>query len=639
VSALDAAILAAFVAYVIGAGLRDRSRASAGLEQYFLAGRELNGWQAGLSMAATQFAADTPLLVTGLVAASGIFALWRLWIYALAFLLLAFVLAACWRRAGVLTDAEFAELRFRGRGATLLRLFKALYFGVVFNCFALAIVLLAAARLAEPFLTWHAWLPEAVFGPVRSLTERLDFALSAGPAHEPSYWTRSADNLISILLIALLTLAYSTLGGLRAVVRTDVVQFTLMMIASVAYAAVIVALAGGLEGFAGRLREAFPDGVGPQAIGVPRLLAFTPAAAEVGGLLLAVVLLQWLIQVNADGTGYLAQRAMACRDDREAQRAAIVFAFAQVLLRSLVWLPIALGLLLLFPPDPALPAETYVAEREATFVRGIAELLPPGLTGLLLTGMIAALASTVDTHLNWGASYLTHDLYRRLATRLRGAPPGERSLVSAARVSNVLLLAVAFAVMARLGSIRAAWEAGLLLGAGVGIVLVLRWLWWRVTAWGELAAIAVSALTVPLVLGAIADELAPLRLLVVSAASTAAAVAASLWIWPAAPADLVEFFRRVRPPGAWGPVARLAGVDPRLPLRALGRGIAAMLACATTLFCALIGVGTWLVEATPPPWLPQRGAWIALNLVVAVAALPLWLHLGFPRTARSTMRG
>jgi SSS family solute:Na+ symporter len=631
VTPLDAGLILGFVAYVLAAGWRSRRAASADLEQYFLAGRKLNGWQAGLSMAATQFAADTPMLATGLVAVGGIFALWRLWIYALAFLLLGFLLAACWRRAGVLTDAELAELRYRGRSASLLRLFKAVYFGIVFNCFALAIVLLAAARLAEPFLHWHAWLPGPLFDAVRALAEGLGIALGSGDMADPAYWTRSANNLISILLIAALTLAYSTLGGLRAVVRTDVVQFAVMMIASAAYAVTVVELSGGLDGLAGRLQAAFPDGVGPQSIAVPQLLAFTPAASDVGGLLLAVILMQWLIQVNADGSGYLAQRAMACRDDREARRAAVVFAFAQVLLRSLVWLPIALGLLLLFPPDPAVAPGSYVADREGTFVRGIAELLPPGLLGLLLTGMLAALASTMDTHLNWGASYLTHDLYRRFATRLRGAAPDERSLVRAARISNLLLLAVSFGVMLQLGSIRAAWEASLLLGAGVGIVLVLRWFWWRVTAWGELAAIATAAIAVPLALAAIPEHAAPLRLLAVAAACTAVTIAVSLWVRPASAADLLEFYRRVRPPGVWGPVARLAGDDPRQPLRELGRGTAATLACAATLFGALIGVGTWLVGATPPAWLPERSAWIALNLSLAVAALPFWLRLGFPR--------
>jgi Na+/proline symporter len=162
---------------------------------------------------------------------------------------------------------------------------------------------------------------------------------------------------------------------------------------------------------------------------------------------------------------------------------ALVFTYAQVLVRSLIWLPIALGLLVLFPPQLALDAGAYVAEREFTFVRGIAEVLPVGVIGLMLTGMIAALASTVDTHLNWGASYWANDIYKRFICGWRGVEPSGRSLVWVARLSNVLILAIALAVMARLDSIKLAWELSLLLGAGVGVVLVLRWLWWRITAW------------------------------------------------------------------------------------------------------------------------------------------------------------
>ena len=178
---------------------------------------------------------------------------------------------------------------------------------------------------------------------------------------------------------------------------------------------------GGLGAMLDGLRTAFAGGVGPQAIPVSQLLAFTPSAAHgVTGLVLAVFMLQWLIQVNADGTGYLAQRAMACRDDHEARRSAVIFTFAQIVLRSLIWLPIALGLLLLYPPQAALTAGEFVAQREATYVLGMAELLPSGMKGLMLAAMIAALASTVDTHLNWGASYWTNDIYARFLCRSRG---------------------------------------------------------------------------------------------------------------------------------------------------------------------------------------------------------------------------
>jgi Na+/proline symporter len=625
---IDALIVAAFLVYVVVVGLRDRGEAGAGPEQYFLAGRSLNGWQAGISMAATQFAADTPLLVTGLVAVGGIFALWRLWIYAIAFLLMAFVLAACWRRSGVLTDAEFAELRYGGRGAVLLRIFKALYFGTVFNCFALGIVLLAATRIAEPFLLWDEWLPGAVFKPIEAVVRDIGLAPTTVPASDPLHWTRAANNTLSVIFIALITLFYSTLGGLRSVVKTDVVQFAIMMVASLIYAVVVVQAAGGLGAMAGRLGDAFS--ASGSGINATQLLAFTPSMAhDVGALLLAVVCLQWLIQVNADGTGYLAQRAMACRDDDEARRAAVVFAFAQVLVRSLIWLPIALGLLLLFPPQGAPGSEAYVAEREATFVRGIAETLPAGVKGLMLTGMIAALASTVDTHLNWGASYWTNDIYQRFLCRALRRQPAARELVWVARVSNVLILAIALVIMARLDSIKVAWESSLLLGAGVGTVLVLRWLWWRMTAWGELAAIAGSALLVPIVLIRIPENLADLRLLVVAAGSTVAALAASLWHQPASAATLVGFYRKVRPPGFWAPVAREAGEDVHAPLTELERGLAAVVLASFSIFCLLIGLGTWLLQATPPAWLPERNVWIVLNLAVGVALVPLWLHLGF----------
>jgi len=633
-SAIDAAIVGAFLIYVIANGLRERRRASGGLEQYFLAGRSLSGWQAGISMAATQFAADTPLLVTGLVALGGVFALWRLWIYALAFLLLAFLLAGCWRRAGVLTDAELAELRYPGGGAALLRLFKALYFGTLFNCVVLAIVLLATTRIAEPFLLWHEWLPAPLLEFVARQVAPIGASLTATPPGDPLFAVHAANNLISLLAIALVTLAYSTLGGLRSVVTTDVVQFAIMMVASVVYAVVVVQHAGGLGAMVERLHAVFAHHTGPVGMTADQLLAFTPSAAHgVGALLIAVFLLQWLIQVNADGTGYLAQRAMACRDDFEARRAGVIFTFAQIVLRSLIWLPIALGLLLLFPPDGTFGVAGeagYVAQREAVYVRGIAELLPAGLKGLMLTAMIAALASTIDTHLNWGASYWTNDIYARFVARWLGRTPTSRGLVWVARGSNVLLLALALAIMTQLGSIRAAWEASLLLGAGVGIVLLLRWLWWRVSAPGELAAIVASSLLVPVVTAWIPDRIALARLLLVAAGATAAAIAASLWIRPVRPLQLVEFYLKVHPPGWWGPVAEAAGEDARGARRALRDGLVATLACSLSVFGLLVGVGSWMLEATPPTWFPHRGGWIAVNLVLALAVTPLWLRRPVP---------
>jgi Na+/proline symporter len=627
--ALDAAILVAFAVYALASGLRARRTASTGLEEYFLAGRSLSGWKAGLSMAATQFAADTPLLVTGLIATAGIFSLWRLWIYALAFLLLGFVLAPSWRRAGVLTDAELAEVRYGGAGAAWLRGVKAVYFGLVFNCAVLAMVLWAAKEIAEPFLRWHAWLPEGLFGAVHAVVEWVGIPFARASASDVDVWVRSADNLISIALLVGLTLAYSTTGGLRSVVRTDLVQFAVMMGAMALYAATVIAEVGGLDAVHAGLESVAPVG-GAGGLTRTEVLAFTPAHARDAGLaVLAVFGLQWLVQMNADGTGYLAQRAMACRSDRDARNATIVFTFAQVGLRSLLWLPIGLGLLVLFPPDAALEAGALRADREASFVRGIAELLPAGALGLMLTAMLAALASTIDSHLNWGASYFANDLYGRFFCRAwRGREPSPRALVRVARLSNVLIAIIALTVMTQLSSIQTAWKLSLLLGAGMGVLLVLRWLWWRVNAWGELASIAASAVLAPILLTTFSDDREALRLLWMAGGSTLAGVAASLATAPETRERLCAFYRTARPPGFWGPIATDAGAEPGRDARRLARGLGAVAAAALCVFCLLTGFGSWLAGSPAPAWIPSRPAWIALLIALGALLVPVWISLG-----------
>ncbi len=452
---IDAAIVLAFVAYAASAGWRERRRAARGLGDYFLAGRSLDGWSAGISMAATQFAADTPLLVTGLIATAGIFSLWRLWIYAVSFLLLGFLLAPCWRRARVITDAELAEFRYGGRAATALRAVKAVYFGTIFNCTVLAMVLFAAKEITEPFLLWHRWLPAGIFETLRTVVETFGVPL-ASAAGEGDLWMRSTNNLLSLAAIVAVTFTYSATGGLRSVVRTDVVQFSIMMLGTSAYAAWLLADSGGVSEIVSKLRALFPEH-GGRAISAGQILAFTPwHARDASPAILAVFALQWLVQMNADGTGYLAQRVMACRSDRDARIATVVFTVLQIVVRSLLWIVIALALLAAFPPSGP---NFSIAEREATFVRGIAELLPVGLRGLMLTGMLAALASTVDTHLNWGASYWTNDLYDRLLCRgVFGREPEPHTLVWAARLSNLAVLAIALLIMTRLSSIQVAWH-------------------------------------------------------------------------------------------------------------------------------------------------------------------------------------
>ncbi len=648
---VDLLIVALFILYAISSGLRNRRAASRDLEAYFLADRSLPGWKAGLSMAATQFAADTPLLVTGLVATAGIFALWQLWIYGLAFLLMGFVLAPGWRRAGVVTDAELTEARYGGRAAIVLRGIKAIWFGTVFNCVVLAFVFFAAAKIAEPFLLWDVWLPPALFDPVVGLVERVGAPLTLGAPDDPAVWVRTASNLISILLILTVAAFYSMTGGLRSVVATDVVQLAVMFAGTAAFAWFAVREAGGLAVLPSRIEALFAGG-GPGGIRPEEILAFTPGAArDASGAVLALFGLQWLIQINADGTGYLAQRSMACRSDADARTAAIVFTFTQILLRSLLWIPLALGLLVVFPPDVASlgaggtssnPA-LLQAEREATYVRGMAELLPAGLRGLMVTGMLAALASTVDTHLNWGASYWTNDIYKRFVCQLwLGREPSARSLVRVARGANVLLVVMALGVMTSLTSINEAWQISLLLGAGMGVVLILRWIWWRMNAWGEIAAIAASVVAAPVLMAVVPDDQHAVRLLAVAVVATGTALVAVAVAGPEDRERLVAFYRKVRPVGFWGPVAREAGVDDSRdadggrgtddarddgPAR-LARAVAAAGLCALSLFCLLVGIGSWMVGSPAPEWAPSAGVWQFGLVVLGLGLTPVWRRLG-----------
>ncbi len=629
---LDIAIIAAFIIYSVASGFRNKEAASKDLQEYFLAGRSLPGWKAGLSMAATQFAADTPLLVTGIIAVSGIFGLWQMWIYALSFLMMGFVLSSHWRRAGVITDAELTEVRYGGGRALALRGFKAFYFGTIFNCVVLAWVFFAASRIAEPFLLWNAWLPAGAFEPFLHLVQALGLKLTSAPLDSVNVWVLSANNLISVLSILTVTTFYSATGGLRSVVDTDVVQVFIMFGATFLFAAIVFVKAGGISGIHEKMQAIYLAGT-LGGIKPSEILAFTPDRSYNATFpLLALFALQWIIQLNSDGTGYLAQRSMACKNEKQAKVAAIVFTGTQVLMRSLLWLPLGVGLLVLYPPVAALTGELLQADREGVYIRGMAELLPVGIKGLMITGMLAALASTVDTHINWGSSYWANDIFKRIICQAwLKKEPGGKALVWVARGSNLMLVLIALVIMTRLSSINQAWQASLLLGAGMGPILVMRWLWWRVNAWSEIAAIGVSAIAaLPLLLW-VQDS--ALRLLIMAALSSAASLAAIFYFGPEDKKHLHHFYRLVRPKGFWGPVARECGdsgyAGPRQLLVALG----AVAAAGVSVFCLLIGLGSALVGSPPPAICPWPSVWIGLNIILGLALCPVWARLGFQRSA------
>jgi Na+/proline symporter len=398
------------------------------------------------------------------------------------------------------------------------------------------------------------------------------------------------------------------------------------MVGTLIYGWIVISEAGGLSGLADRIVDIYGSDLASQ------MLSFGPPdwSGEAVMPFLTIIGLQWFFQMNSDGTGYLAQRSMGCRTDRDARIAGVVFAWAQILFRSLIWLAIGVGILVLYPFQPAeIGTEGFTASREILFVQGVNDLLPPGVRGLMLTGLLAALASTVDTHLNWGASYWSNDVYKRLICRhWQDREPSSKELVVVARLSNLVIIVIALVIMANLGSIQTAWKLSLLFGAGVGAVLVLRWLWERINLYSELAAIAASLVTAPLLLYYLGtgDDLDYLRLAIMSFVTTVATVGITFFT-PDTDADVLEkFYERVRPLGFWGKTAAATGHHPSAPRWALWNRLSSAAYSALSLFLLLMGFGRLMIQ--PPE---ASMLWTVVFIVAGLALIPLWWRDAFHR--------
>ena len=608
---IDLLIVLVFIAYAVSSGFRSRKDAGKSLQEYFLAGRTLKGWKAGVSMAATQFAADTPLLVTGLIATGGIFLIWRLWIYGVAFLTMGYIFSTKWRRSQVITDAELVELRYSGKGVTVLRVLKAVYYGTVINCTVLAMVLVAAMRISEVFLLWDQWLPVSFYQPLFNLVESAGFII--GESYEGVEGViHTTNNLISILAILAFTALYSTTGGLRSVVATDVMQFGFAMVGTLLYGVYIISDIGGFSTFVLRIEQLY----GERAA---QILSFSPGLGEATLPFLVIISLQWVFQMNSDGTGYLAQRSIACRSDNDARFAAVLFTWLQIFLRSLIWLIIGLGLLIVYPFDiGAISQDGFTAEREMYFVTGINDILPVGIKGIMLSGLLGALASTIDTHLNWGASYWSNDIYGDLICRKWLKREGNnRELVWVARFSNILILFIALTIMFNLGSIQEAWVISLLFGAGMGSVLVLRWLWERINLYSEISGIISSLVVAPILLHVVEEEWLQLGLMALI--TTTIALVVTYLTPPTENSKLDRFYKLIRPQGYWSQTARRLGFDPLTSRIKLRKSLVQTVATAISLYCLLVGFGKLMFHH------PDEGYWlIMLLLLVGFSIMPWW---------------
>ena len=573
---IDWALLGGYLVLTLVLGLW-LARRNSGEEDYFVAGRRLSGWLAGASMAATTFSIDTPLYVAGLIGSRGLAGNWEWWSFGLAHVAMAVVFAPLWRRSGVLTDAAFTELRYGGPAAAWLRGIKAFLLALPVNCIGIGYAFLA----------------------LRKVVEALGI-VSGSPAA-----FGVPDTLWLLAVVALMVLAYTVAGGLWAVVVTDLVQLILALLGALAVAVAALHAAGGMGGLLEQL----------EGMNRPELLSLVPWTIEDGGvhwlegagislpMFLAYIAVQWWSFRRSDGGGEFIQRMLATRDEQQARLAGWVFLVVNYLVRSWLWVVVALAALVLLPDQ---------GDWELSYPALAVQLLPPVALGLVVVSLVAAFMSTVSTSVNWGASYLTHDLYQRFIRPNAGS--GELLLVG--QLTTVLLLGLGVVTALISDSIGTVFRLVIAIGSGPGVVLVLRWFWWRVNAAAELAAMLcgfiVGLLTSVLPLVRIEDY--GLRLAVITGVSAVVWLSAMLLSPPESEAVLETFIRQVQPPGpGWARLRQRFQVEPQERLSTL---LARFVCSCGMLFGGLIGIGGFLLHQQFSGWgglVVFVGSWLLMR--------------------------
>lgn len=509
-NASDWVVLAVYGIFTISLGLAFARRAGQGTEQYFLAGRHLPWWILGTSMVATTFSTDTPNLVTDLVRNNGVSGNWTWWAYAITGMCTTFFYARLWRRSGVFTDIGFYELRYSGRPAVFLRAFRAIYLGVFFNVAIMAAVMLAGIKIAGVLL--------------------------------------GVEPYVTVLVVAVATSAYSAMSGLRGVVVTDVVLFITAMVGAVAAAwyALDHPAVGGLAALVSH-----PN--------VSESLSFLPDFSSwetVMVVLLIPLAVQWWSTwypgAEPGGGGYVAQRLLSARNEQHAMVAMLWFNIAHYAIRPWPWILVALASLIVYPTldsmRDAFPHVDPSLVRHDLAYPAMLVFLPHGLLGLVVASLAAALMSTLSTHLNWGASYVVDDVYRRFLVPDRS----EAHYIRVARLSTVGLVAFAALVALWLENALQAFQILLQIGAGTGLIFLLRWFWWRINAWSEITAMIVSfsiAIWFAFVHEALGFQVptSVVQLLTGVAVTTIAWLAITMATRPTDATVLQRFYSRVRP--------------------------------------------------------------------------------------------
>jgi solute:Na+ symporter, SSS family len=579
---LDWSAIVGYLAITLFLGLYFRSRSGKSVDDYFVSGRNVSWWLAGTSMVATTFAADTPLVVTGLVYTQGIAGNWLWWAFLLSGMMTVFLFARLWRRSGLLTDVQFAEMRYSGKPAAFLRGFRAVYLGLLMNCLILG------------------WVTKAMTSIV---------AVTLGMTDQHAL-------LVCVFFLIPFTGVYVALGGLWGVLWTDLFQFALKMAIVIGVAWYAVAAVGGMSSLLSKL-AAMRVAAGPAA-GDPT--SFFPDFSRpiASQNLWALPVLAFLVNIGVQwwafwypgaepgGGGYIAQRIFSAKDERNGLLSVLWFNIAHYALRPWPWILTALAAIVLYP---------NLQHPEQGYMLVVSQHVPPALRGIVIAGFMAAFMSTIATQLNWGASYLVSDFYRRF---LKPAAT-ENHYVVASRVVTVILVVCSALVSALLGSVGEGWKIVLETGAGTGLVYILRWYWWRINAWSEISAMA-TAMFISVGLrfvgyhagGSAADSAA--RALLTTGITTVVWLTVTFATSPEPEGVLVKFYRSVRPHvSGWQPVASLA---PDIsPTRDLGRNLWSWILGCAMVYCALFGIGGLLLGPM------SRGVLLLLISAVCAALL------------------
>jgi Na+/proline symporter len=562
---IDWLVVVVYLGFTLCLGLYLGRKASGSLVDFFVSGRSLPWWLAGTSMAATTFSIDTPLYIAGVVGTRGIAGNWEWWSFAIAHVALIYIFSRLWRRSEVVTDAELTELRYGGRMAAVLRGTKAFLFAVPINCIGIGYAMLAMVKVVDALQLWQS----------------LGF--------EPG----TAGKLWSVIGISLFVLLYAGVSGLWGVVATDFFQFFLALFGAIVVAIAAVASIGGIQalvsqaqGFTQQDALAFlPLHIG----GETSMIQWSETAGITASTFFAYVAIQWWAFRRSDGGGEFIQRMIAAKDEAEAEKAAWFFNILHYVVRTWPWILVALVAIAVYPD---------LEDRELGYPLLMLDFLPPVLLGLVVASLIAAFMSTVSTLINWGASYLTNDLYGRFIR----PQATQAELVFAGRMASVLvtLLGAIAAFVAQ--DVATVFRLVIAIGTGPGIVLILRWFWWRINAAAELAAmvggfvVGLSTSVLPLL--TVADF--GLRLLLTSVITAVFWLLAMFLTPPESDAVLDNFYRRVRPAGpGWQRQRSRTGI---VPAQDLGLDLQRTLAALLLLFGAMFGLGGFLLLQSLTGW-------------------------------------